>query len=281
MPAALGAGSAAPGRRCAAHRPGIHRASAWPPDGAPGRRQRDRSRGALTVRGGLGRRPRESRVPLSKLGQGWGALPSGRARHAGLSDGLSRPRRPAPRARRVVLPHAYAARGCLGSRVLPVVRRHAVLRRPDGGSQDAAVLPSVRGCLAGGAPPLPVLRRPAGEGHGAARRQGRGARLLRLDLPRLQGLPEGPRPARAMERRVPAGGGLGLASPRLVRDARGLSSPHALARAAPAGRRRGAPRVNAVVFDVALTAYILAATSALVSLAWRRDTFARLARELT
>ena len=39
--------------------------------------------------------------------------------------------------------------------------------------------------------------------------------------------------------------------------------------------------MNAVVFDVALTAYILAATSALVSLAWRRDTFARLARELT
>jgi ABC-type transport system involved in cytochrome c biogenesis permease subunit len=39
--------------------------------------------------------------------------------------------------------------------------------------------------------------------------------------------------------------------------------------------------VNAVVFDIALTAYIVAAAAALASLVWRRDGLSRLARELT
>jgi ABC-type transport system involved in cytochrome c biogenesis permease subunit len=39
--------------------------------------------------------------------------------------------------------------------------------------------------------------------------------------------------------------------------------------------------MNAVVFDIALTAYIVAAAAALASLAWRRDGLSRLARELT
>jgi ABC-type transport system involved in cytochrome c biogenesis permease subunit len=39
--------------------------------------------------------------------------------------------------------------------------------------------------------------------------------------------------------------------------------------------------VNAVLFDVALTAYILAAAAALASLVWRRDDLSRVARLLT
>ncbi len=39
--------------------------------------------------------------------------------------------------------------------------------------------------------------------------------------------------------------------------------------------------MNAVVFDVALTAYILAAAAALASLVWRRDDLSRVARVLT
>ena len=39
--------------------------------------------------------------------------------------------------------------------------------------------------------------------------------------------------------------------------------------------------MNAVVFDIALTAYIVAAAAALASLVWRRDALSRLARELT
>jgi len=39
--------------------------------------------------------------------------------------------------------------------------------------------------------------------------------------------------------------------------------------------------VNAVVFDIALTAYIVAAAAALASLVWRRDGLSRLGRELT
>ena len=76
---------------------------------------------------------------------------------------------------------------------------------------------------------------------------------------------------------APARGGLGLAAPRPPCLPRGLLARHALARA-PAARpragRRGGPRVNAVLYDVALTAYILAAVAAIGSLAGRRDQLA-------
>ncbi|HEV8532657.1 MAG TPA: cytochrome C assembly protein, partial [Methylomirabilota bacterium] len=39
--------------------------------------------------------------------------------------------------------------------------------------------------------------------------------------------------------------------------------------------------MNAIVFDVALTAYILAAAAALSALIWRRDDLGRVARVLT
>src|SRR5262249_62318711 len=54
-----------------------------------------------------------------------------------------------------------------------------------------------------------------------------------------------------------------------------------LPRHAPERSPGGVCAVNAVVFDIALTAYIVAALAALASLVWRRDGLLLLARDLT
>src|SRR5229473_2444782 len=127
---------------------------------------------------------------------------------------------------------------------------------------------------------LPALRelelaRPGPPGRGGSR-----GGLLHRGLSRVSRLREGRRSSSALERGAAARGGLGLPAPRSPRRARGLLARDPLARApAPArGRRRA---VNAVLFDVALTAYILAAVAAIGSLAGRRDQLAWVALLLT
>src|SRR5438477_250141 len=129
-----------------------------------------------------------------------------------------------------------------------------------------------------------VARRALGAAHGATcrrrtgrsrdaaalcRRMGRRPHRRGLALPALRRGPAG-----ALERGLAARRGLGLARRRLLCRSGRVLACDADARPAPASRR-GSLRMNAVVFDVALTAYIIAAAAAAGSLFGRRDDLAR------
>src|SRR5260370_4250887 len=164
--------------------------------------------------------------------------------------------------------------------MVAVVGRGRRRRRPAGGRPPASLLPSLRRGVDRGAAAVPVLRELELTRHGASGRGGSRGGLLHRGLPRVPRVREGRRSAPALERGAPARGGLGLSAPRPPCLARGLLARDPLARApAPARDRRDA--VNAVLFDVALTAYILAAVAAVGSLAGRRDQLAWVALLLT
>src|SRR4029450_5818452 len=95
----------------------------------------------------------------------------------------------------------------------------------------------------------------------------------RRGVPVVPELSQGRGSPAALPRGLAARPGLEHAGSRRERDAPGLPPPYAVA-GSPA-RRRGRGRVarvmNAVLFDVALTAYIVAAVAAAASLVGRRE----------